>query len=77
MIILYSTNCPKCKILEKKLIDADIIFVIKDDEDEMIKKGFTSAPMLEVDDKIMDFGEAVKWVKGQTIKDVECTSCKL
>lgn len=29
----------------------------------MLEKGFMSAPMLEVDGNIMDYFEAIKWVK--------------
>jgi len=61
-IILYSTNCPKCNILEKKLSSANIDFSIETDVEIMQSKGFMSAPMLEVDGKIMDFGDAIKWV---------------
>lgn len=77
MIILYSTNCPKCKVLEKKLNDANIDFVINSDVEEMTRKGFSSAPMLEIDNKIMDFGQAVQWVNNTKIDDVECASCKI
>lgn len=31
----------------------------------MIEKGFMSAPMLEVDDVVMDFNEACKWINNQ------------
>lgn len=62
MTTLYSTHCPKCKILEKKLDNANIEYVICDDIDIMTDKGFDFLPMLEVDDKVMNFGEAVKWV---------------
>jgi len=61
-VILYSTNCPKCNILEKKLFSANIDFSIETDVEIMQSKGFMSAPMLEVDGKIMDFGNAIKWV---------------
>lgn len=61
-VILYSTHCPKCSVLEKKLSSSDINFNIVTDEDLMIKKGFISAPMLEVDGKIMDFKSAVEWI---------------
>lgn len=61
-VILYSTNCPKCVVLEKKLISKELEFEINNDVDEMIALGFTSAPMLCVDGKIMDFTEANKWV---------------
>lgn len=64
-VILYSTNCPKCKVLEKKLDSNGIDYKIITDEDLMISKGFTSAPMLEVDGLLMDFGNAVRWAKEQ------------
>ena len=63
-VILYSTNCPKCKVLEKKLDSSGINYSIVTDVDVMAQKGFQSAPMLEVDDKIYEFSEAVKWLKG-------------
>lgn len=62
-VILYSTNCPKCKVLEKKLGDSEIQYEVVTDEDLMIEKGFLSAPMLEVDGSVMDFGKAMKWLK--------------
>lgn len=61
-VILYSTNCPRCKILEKKLNIADITYTINNDADYMIEKGFTEAPMLEVDGKIMSFIPACDWI---------------
>lgn len=63
-VILYSTNCPKCKVLEKKLNSFGIDYSIVTDVDVMEQKGFQSAPVLEVDDKIYEFSEAVKWLKG-------------
>jgi glutaredoxin len=62
-VILYSTNCPKCKVLESKLNAAGIEFELIEDADVMIDKGFMSAPMLEVDGIALDFGKAVDWVK--------------
>ena len=35
-IILYSTNCPKCKILEKKLTEKNKV-TIKNKDNEIIK----------------------------------------
>lgn len=62
MIILYSTNCPKCKILEQKLKSKNIKYSEFTDVDKMIEMGFSVMPMLEVDGVIMDFGTANKWV---------------
>ena len=61
-VILYSTHCPKCTVLETKLKDANVDFELETDMDVMIKKGFMSAPKLEVDGKVMEFGDAIKWV---------------
>lgn len=62
MIILYSTNCPKCKILEQKLKSKNIKYSEFTDVDKMIEMGFSVMPMLEVDGVIMDFATANKWV---------------
>lgn len=61
-IILYSTNCPKCNVLEKKLQNKNIDFEICNDVDLMLSKGIQQAPYLEVDNELMDFSKAVKWV---------------
>lgn len=61
-VILYSTHCPKCTVLEKKLEKAGIDFKVCDDEKIMEEYNFQSLPMLQVDTSIMDFGAAIKWV---------------
>jgi glutaredoxin-related protein len=61
-IILYSTNCPKCNVLEKKLQSKNINFEICNNVDLMLSKGIQQAPYLEVDNELMDFSKAVKWV---------------
>lgn len=60
-VVLYTTGCPKCKILEAKLAQKGISFSIEENLDEMIELGYQSAPLLKVDDNIMEFGAAVKW----------------
>lgn len=62
MIRLYSTGCPKCKALEKKMEEKNISFEKIDDVDLMLSKGFMEVPMLEVDEKLYDFREAIKWL---------------
>ena len=42
-----------------------IVYEIVTDTSLMIKKGFATAPMLEVDDKLMDFKEANTWINEQ------------
>ena len=63
-IILYTTDCPKCIILEQKLEEKNIEYIKFTDVKEMVKKGFRSAPILEVDGKVMTFLEAINWIKG-------------
>ena len=61
-IILYSTKCPRCLIIEKKLKEKGIQYEENNDTQAMIDKGLEMAPALEVDGKIMDFKEAVNWI---------------
>ena len=62
MITLYTTHCPKCKILTRKLTEKNIEYIEFTDVDKMIEMGFSVMPMLEVDGVIMDFGTANKWI---------------
>lgn len=64
-IILYTTHCPKCKVLETKLKAANIEYTECDNVDEMLKIGLSSAPNLSVNGKIYDFKGALNWVKTQ------------
>jgi len=61
-IILYSTGCPKCSVLTKKLNAAGISFTEKTDVDEMLALGIKAAPVLSVNGELMDFSEANQWV---------------
>ena len=46
IVILYSTNCPKCKVLKQKLSEAKIDFIEFTDVEEMIKMGISHVPIL-------------------------------
>ena len=61
-VVLYSTNCPNCKVLERELNSAKIDYCKINDIEVMIEKGFKSAPMLEVEDITMTFPDALKWI---------------
>ena len=63
-VILHTTNCPKCKILETKLNMKNIAFQKNEDIDvELLReKGFMSAPVLQVGDEYLDFTHANKWI---------------
>ena len=64
-VILYSTHCPKCNVLEKKLKAAGIEYEEINDVNIMLEKGLQSAPNLEVNGQIMDFTQATNWIKEQ------------
>lgn len=65
MITLYSTNCPKCVVLQKKLIDLNIDFKVTNDIKPLIKRGFLEAPVLQIDNEYLNFSQAIKWIKEQ------------
>lgn len=62
-VILYSTGCPKCKVLKKKLDDAGVDYETVSDVDEMLKLGMSSAPALGVNGEIMNFATAINWIR--------------
>lgn len=64
-VILYTTHCPKCTVLEKKLTSKNIPYEEVTDVDLMINKGFDAMPVLEVDNTIMDFKTANTWINEQ------------
>ena len=61
-LILYSTNCPKCKVVKMKLNQKHIDFDENTNVDEMMALGITHAPMLGIDGKLLDFSEAIKYI---------------
>ena len=62
-VVLYSTGCPQCKVLKSKLDDAGIQYELVTDQSVMEAKGFTTAPMLEVDGEAMEFMPALRWAR--------------
>ena len=61
-VILYSTGCPKCNSLKKKLADAQIDYSIVEDVDVMLSMGLKDVPWLEVDGNLMNFVDSSKWI---------------
>ena len=64
-LIFFSTHCPKCKALEMLLKKKNIEYEEHNDVQEMLKLGLQSAPGLMVDGKVMNFPEAMSWIKEQ------------
>ena len=70
-IILYSTNCPKCNILEKKLDQKNLKYkkVTDFNIQSMIDRGFSTAAILYIvydnsktDGFYYDFKDAVNFI---------------
>lgn len=60
--ILYSNDCPKCKVLKRKLddlkIDYEVVYHVK----VMESLGIQSLPMLQVGDRRFAFAEAIRYL---------------
>ena len=61
-ITLYSTGNTESKELEKALRGKNLKYEIVKDVDIMQEKGFMSAPMLEVDEEVMNYVSGRKWI---------------
>ena len=60
--MLYSTGCPRCNVLKKKLNEKGIDYTENNSVDEMVSMGIMEVPVLSVDGRLLDFSGAVKWV---------------
>lgn len=65
-VILYSNGCPKCRVIKSKLESKKIKFIESDDTQKLLSFGYKTYPVLEVDDKMMDFVSANKWVNARS-----------
>ena len=60
-IVFYSTGCPRCKVLKRKLEESGITYVENNSVDEMLSLGIRQVPVLKVEDVMMNYTEALKW----------------
>lgn len=61
-VIMYTTGCPKCKILKKKLDEKKVEYEEETDVEKMKSMGIDRVPMLSVDGKLLSYLEAVKLI---------------
>lgn len=62
-IIVYTTHCPRCKVLEKTLNSLNYEYVAVEDVEKILKMGITEVPYMEVDGELMNFKMAMLWLK--------------
>ena len=66
MVRLYSTHCPQCIMLDNVLKQKKVNYeLVKTTMEDIASMGFSSAPLLEVDGKIMNFKEGMEWARKQ------------
>lgn len=68
-ITLYSTGCPRCEVLKKKLRQKGILFTENNDRQEMLDMNFTEVPMLEVNGRYLKFVEANNWINNYKVEE--------
>ena len=61
-ILLFSNNCPKCKVLIKKLNEKNIQYEECNDTEIMKAKGIQFLPVLEINGDLLDFKQATEWI---------------
>ena len=63
MITIYKTeHCPMCKLLTQKLEEKHIPFNVVSEINILKQKNILQVPMLEVNNSLLNFQEALKWV---------------
>lgn len=62
--ILYSTGCPKCNVLIKKLNAKGIDYEIINDVSIMQNLGIDTVPQLSINGKLFNYKEAVEFING-------------
>ena len=66
-IMLYSTGCPRCNILKKKLNEKGIAYEESNDIEKMLEMNIFQVPVLVVDGEHMEFGAANDWINNQEV----------
>ena len=63
---LYTSNCVRCRILERAMTAKGIVYKTSHDFDKFIKKGIMSSPILDTEDgrPVMLFEEAMSYIQG-------------
>ena len=62
MTIYTTPTCDRCKVLKTKMTAKGIEFIEIQDAEIMKQKGINFVPVLEVDDKLLEFGEANSFI---------------
>ncbi len=61
-IIVYSNDCPKCKVLKAKLTNTGIKFTETSNFDYLQEKGILNLPVMQIGNELYQYVEAIKWI---------------
>ena len=53
-IVLYTTHCPMCSLIERKLKEKNIVYKEETNINEIMKLGFQHVPLLKFKNKIYE-----------------------
>lgn len=63
-IVVYTLpGCSYCATLKNTLKMQNIDFEVNENRDEMVSLGFQRVPQLKIGDKIMNYEQAMEWVR--------------
>lgn len=63
-VIFYTTHCPQCRVLERKLQETGIEYTECDNVDKMLALGLQSAPALGVNGELFNLKQALAYLRG-------------
>lgn len=61
-MVLFTTHCPVCSVLEKALKEKNVEYHVCDDIPLMEALGIETVPMLGMDCRLLTYKEAMKYV---------------
>lgn len=62
-IILYTTHCPQCIMLENLMKSKNIKYTVNENIQDMEKLGIKSVPCLNVDGVVMNFKDSLCYIR--------------
>lgn len=66
--ILYTLNCPICKVVKQKLDDANIEYEVCTDTDKMASLGIDTLPVLSVDGKLLHAKQIYEYIREYEVR---------
>ena len=63
-VIFYTTHCPQCRVLERKLRETGIEYTECDNVDKMLALALQSAPALGVNGELLNLKQALAYLRG-------------